>query len=512
MMPLEVERATITRRIAVNEILSGRRATPGAHHAPAPLIDAYRRRHRNAPADEIAWLQRTYHVAAHLHGDQMRKTGAPYITHPLAVATMLADLGADIETVTAALLHDTVEDTPYTLDECRADFGPAVALLVDGVTKLDGQHLGKEAAGAETIRKLVLTAHSDLRVLLIKLVDRLHNLRTLGVRKPASQRRIAAQTRELLVPMCKRLGLYRLLRETEDLCFRYLEPEQFAATQAAVEKAAPARDTYFDQLRAEFQQILSLQKIRATVYARPRHLYSVWDDHRDHLGQLTPGRIARVVIVVDRTDRDCWVTLGALHQQYPPISGRVRDYLATPKWNLYRSLHTTVHTPSGELVDVLIRTREMDEVAEDGIAATLRHGTAAVHRDVEWLQRLLSWQGEVPTEDYLDELRAELRAGSSIVVVAPDATLVTLPAGATGVDYAYARGEDVGARLIGIRVNGKLATITAPLANGDHVEALTTSGHGGPDPAWLLTARTAAARRAIRADLDTTQQKLTESE
>jgi GTP pyrophosphokinase len=486
------------------ELLLGRR--PAAERVPAvaPLLEAFRRQRPDADA-EASLLRRSYQVAEFLHGDQLRRSGAPYISHPLAVATILAELGMDVSTLVAALLHDAVEDTDYTLGECRVDFGAEVARLVDGVTKLDGERLGKDVAERETFRKMVLAAGADLRVLLIKLVDRLHNLRTLGAQPRHKQVRIARQSMDLLVPFCDRLGLYRLKRELEDLAFRYLNPQAHAEIHAAVAIDQRRRDAYFAVVTKHVRTTLREYGIRATVRARPRHLYSIYEDNGDQPVALSPGRVCRLVIVVEGGEQDCYVALGAVHAAYPPLAGRTRDYIAAPKYNLYQSLHTSVAGPQSERIDVLVRTAAMQDVAEDGIAATIREdtnaGTTARHRrDLDWLQGLLAWQGEQPSEQYLDELRTEL-LGGSIVVVAPNGELVTLPTGATGVDYAFARGGHVGDRLISLRINGMLAPVTAPLHNGDLVEALTTEG-ATPDPEWLGAARTARARRGLRAIFD----------
>lgn len=524
----------VDRRIAVSLLLTGREPQMVSGVAPhrtaawarrwrrrhprrvepaaaAPLVDAFRRQHPGA-RDELEWLQNSYRVAAYLHGGQMRKSGAPYITHPLAVATILAEIGMDATTLVAALLHDTVEDTDYTLGECRADFGSEVALLVDGVTKLDGERLGKEVAERKTFAKMVLAAGADLRVLLIKLVDRLHNLRTLGAQPPHKQARIARQSMDLLVPFCDRLGLYRLKCEMEDLAFRYLHPAQYEAAMSAVLAGEAQRACYFADVTARMAAAVRGQGLRATAIARPRHLYSLYQANPDGVGELTAGRVCRVVVVVEGTERDCWIALGAVHQEFAPIPHRLRDYLAAPKFNLYRSLHTSVIGPDGEQIDVLIRTPAMQEVAEDGIAATIREisrtaghaaaGEPAQHRgDLEWLQQLLSWQGHTPSGEYLDDLRAALRGGSIVVVAAPTGEFITLPHGATGVDYAFARGDHVGT-LVSLRVNGRFAAATAPLRNGDLVEAITTSEYDDVPPEWLTAARTPHARRQLRAILE----------
>src|SRR5262249_51168570 len=367
------------RRIAVSQLLASRepqvlggrsagrrafggwlRGRPAASEpdAAAPLLSAFRRQYPDART-EAEWLRNSYRVAAYLHGNQMRKSGAPYITHPLAVATILAEMGMDATTLVAALLHDTVEDTDYTLAECRADFGPEVALLVDGVTKLDGKRLGREVAESRTFAKMVLAAGADLRVLLIKLVDRLHNLRSLGAQSPPAQARIARQSMELLAPFADRLGLYRLKREMEDLAFRYLDPNRYQDLLSAAVSARPHWVGYFDGVTARTEAALREEGLRATVTPPPPHPYSLFQRATRDGRSLSPGRLCRLLIVVDGGDQDCWIALGVTHQLFSPIPGRLRDFVSTPKYNLYRSLHTSVLGPGGEELNVLIRTRAM---------------------------------------------------------------------------------------------------------------------------------------------------------
>jgi GTP diphosphokinase / guanosine-3',5'-bis(diphosphate) 3'-diphosphatase len=528
-----VPELTAERRIAVSQLLAGDRSRiaadgsvrpwtfgmflrlhllAGEPDAAAPLLSAFRRQYPRARSD-AQWLRTAYRVASYLHGDQRRKSGAPYITHPLAVATILAEMGMDAATLVAALLHDTVEDTDYTLAECRADFGPDVALLVDGVTKLGGERLDRETVERQTFAKMVLAAGTDLRVLLIKLVDRLHNMRTLGAKSPASRARIARQSMDLLVPFADRLGLYRLKREMEDLAFRHLHPDEYQAMAALAVASRAHWEGYLAEVTARIAAAGRGEGLRVTVTARPRHLYSLFQDNPDGR-ELSPGRSCRLVVVVDGGDQDCWITLGAVHQLFPPVPGRFSDFISTPKYNLYRSLHTRVQGPSGEELDMLIRTPAMDQIAEDGIAATIRDAnkatgqagaTAQAQRrgDLEWLRRLLTWHPRTASEDYLDDLRTELR-GSIIVIAAATGQFLTLPEGATGIDFAYARDHDIGNRLIGVQINGTLAPATARLTTGDIVEEITA-----PDPPigrvtteWLRAARTPQARHRLRALLD----------
>lgn len=505
------------RRIVVSALLSGRDPDTGrlvAQPAPAavrPLTSVFTRQYPDAVA-ELEWISRTYRVAEYLHGDQKRKTGAPYITHPLAVATILAELGMDTDTIVAALLHDTVEDTEFSLEECTTFFGDVVTQIVEGVTKLDGNRLGgKQIATAETYRKMVLAAAADLRVLLIKLVDRLHNLRTLDGQPPHKRQRIAQQSMDLLIPFADRLGLHRLKSEMEDLCFQHLWPEEFNATARRARAGETERARFFADVTGRLADVLRDQCLRVEVTARNRHLFSVYSGGAS---ELTAGRVCRIVVVLDDEDADqrtCWMALGAVHEVYTPIPGRMKDYLSAPKYNLYQALHTSVVGPGGEPVDVLIRTRQMEAIAESGIAATIREasrrdgharggGRARGRADLDWLQQLLSWQGHISSEQYLDELREGLRAGG-IVVITSGGQFVALQDGATGVDFAFTV-DGVGGRLIGLTINGRPAMVTSPLRHGDVVEAITSRHPSAPPMEWLAAARTPQARSRIRALLE----------
>ncbi|MFI0350526.1 RelA/SpoT family protein [Actinomadura sp. 9N407] len=475
----------------------------GVMPAVAPLVAAH---HAAYPAADEGELLRGYEVAERLHRGQLRKSGAPYITHPLAVALILAGMGMDTTTLVAALLHDTVEDTPYTLGEVRADFGEQVAVLVDGVTKLDGERWG-ERAEAETLRKIVLAAAADLRVLVIKLADRLHNLRTLGFRPAHKRAGYAKASQELLIPFAERLGIHMLKREMDDLAFAARDPEGHAATARAVTAALRGAGPAFGAALGLLRASLAAHRVPARVSIRPRHLYAVHQEREGQLAGLRPCDAARLLLLVDGDDQDCYIALGAVHAALHPIAGRVKDFIALPKFNMYRSLHTRVISPDGDLLDVIIRSQAMHPVAEYGIVAHIREagtgaaaaGAVAGRRDLVWLSRLLAWESDAPSAAFLDSLRADLAAGD-LAVFTPSGEVVALPAGATALDLAYALGSETGDLCIGALVNGRLAALSAELRSGNVVEILTEPG-GAPSEDWLDFAVTARARVHIQRSL-----------
>lgn len=370
------------------------------------------RTHRNIHSGtDPSVLRRAYTIAETMHRGQFRKSGEPYITHPLAVAQICASLGMDTTTLVAALLHDTVEDTRYTLQALADDFGPKVAHLVDGVTKFDKAFYG-QAAEAETIRKMIIAAGKDVRVLIIKLADRLHNMRTLGVRSAASRERIARKTQEVLVPLCERLGIQKLKRELDDIVLLHLKPEEYNRIARHVHDR-PVWDAYLAEVVARAKTALRRNRVDAEVTSRPRHFYSIWKDTLagDH---TIPSDLPRVVVVVDGPATDCYAALGAIHGTWPPVPGRFKDYIASPKNNLYRSLHTSVRGLKDRTVEVLIRTEEMHRSAEYGIAASYRFprtgaGTAVRDEQLDWLRRVLDWEQETADPaQFLESLRSDL--------------------------------------------------------------------------------------------------------
>ncbi|MGW7579323.1 RelA/SpoT family protein [Streptomyces sp. NPDC054765] len=485
-----------------------------------PLLRAVRGNDPKIETATLRQIERAYQVAERWHRGQKRKSGDPYITHPLAVTTILAELGMDPATLMAGLLHDTVEDTEYGLDTLRGDFGDQVALLVDGVTKLDRVKFG-EAAQAETVRKMVVAMAKDPRVLVIKLADRLHNMRTMRYLKREKQEKKARETLEIYAPLAHRLGMNTIKWELEDLAFAILYPKMYDEIVRLVAERAPKRDEYLAIVTDEVQADLRSARIKATVTGRPKHYYSVYQK------MIVRGRdfaeiydLVGIRVLVD-TVRDCYAALGTIHARWNPVPGRFKDYIAMPKFNMYQSLHTTVIGPSGKPVELQIRTFDMHRRAEYGIAAHWKYkqeavaGTSKVRTDVPkgvgkgagqdtvndmaWLRQLLDWQKE--TEDpgeFLESLRFDL-SRNEVFVFTPKGDVIALPAGATPVDFAYAVHTEVGHRTIGARVNGRLVPLESTLDNGDLVEVFTSKATGaGPSRDWLGFVKSPRARNKIR--------------
>ncbi len=469
-----------------------------------PLIALHRATH---PKADIRLLQRAYDAANRWHDGQYRKSGDPYITHPLAVANLLAELGMDTTTLVAALLHDTIEDTEYTLDQMRGDFGGEVALLVDGVTKLDRVKLG-DAAKAETIRKMVVAMAKDPRVLVIKLADRLHNMRTLTFLPRAKQEQKARETLEILAPLAHRLGMNTIKWELEDLAFGTLFPKKFEEINRLINEHAPQRDALLRQVTQKVDRDLHNSKIKAQVTGRPKHLYSIYQKMISRSREFAEiYDLVGVRILVD-TVRDCYAALGVIHAHWQPVPGRFKDYIAMPKFNMYQSLHTTVIGPNGKPVEMQIRTTAMHRTAEYGIAAHWRYketkgativGPPAHIDEMTWLRQLLDWQREAsdPSE-FLDALRFDL-SSQEVYVFTPKGDVVALPTGSTPVDFAYAVHTEVGHKCIGARVNGKLVPLESTLSNGDVIEIFTSKSEtAGPTQDWLGFVKSPRARTKIR--------------
>jgi guanosine-3',5'-bis(diphosphate) 3'-pyrophosphohydrolase len=470
-----------------------------------PLLASLHAIHPDAPTDEIA---RAYGVAAHAHRHQKRKSGEPYITHPLAVAIILADLGMTIPTLVAALLHDTVEDTDYSLALLRKDFGDEVAALVDGVTKLDRVTFGK-AAEAETVRKMVVAMARDIRVLVIKLADRLHNARTWKYVSTETAERKARETLEIYAPLAHRLGMNAIKWELEDLAFGALYPKMYDEISQLVADRAPSRESFLATVIESVKADLVESKIEATVTGRPKHYYSVYQK------MIVRGRdfadiydLVGIRILVEDV-RDCYAALGVIHTRWNPIPGRFKDYIAMPKFNLYQSLHTTVIGPDGKAVEIQIRTYDMHRRAEYGIAAHWKYkqdGGANVaivdedKHDMAWLRQLHEWQRE--TEDpgeFLESLRFDL-SSAEVFVFTPKGEVVALPQGATPIDFAYSVHTEVGHRCVGARVNSRLVPLESKLQNGDVIEIFTNkSESAGPSRDWLNFVQSARARSKIKA-------------
>ena len=463
-----------------------------------PLFNVVRSNH---PKADLALIERAYRTAEHYHRGQMRKSGDPYITHPLAVTSILAELGMTEPTLCAALLHDTVEDTSYTMEQLTADFGAEVAALVDGVTKLDKVQYG-DSAKAETLRKMVIAMSRDIRVLVIKLADRLHNMRTLGFLRPDKQNRIARETLEIFAPLAHRLGMNTVKWELEDLSFSTMQPKVYDEIVHLVAEQAPKRDQQLREVITQIQADLKEAGIKATVYGRPKHYYSIYQK------MVVRGRefsdiydLVGIRILVN-TPPECYQVLGVMHERWNPLPGRFKDYIALPKFNMYQSLHTTVLGPGSKPVELQIRTEEMHRRAEFGVAAHWKYkqgGRAVEETDLSWVHSLNQWSHEAddPTE-FLDSLRFEINS-AEVYVFTPKGDVMALPAGATPVDFAYAVHTEVGNRCIGARVNQRLVSLDSKLENGDVVEVLTSkAASAGPSRDWLSFVQSPRAKNKIR--------------
>ncbi len=491
-------------RARLGRLASGATRGSGAPSEIEPVLKVLRTSH---PKADLRPVQRAFELADEAHRGQVRRSGEPYISHPIAVAEILAELGMDVPTVVAALLHDTVEDTPLTVDAVRGEFGELVGVVVDGVTKLDKVKYG-EVAEAESIRKMVVAMARDPRVLVVKLADRLHNMRTLGFLPKEKQERKARETLEIYAPLAHRLGMNTLKWELEDLAFATLYPKRYDEIVRMVTDRAPSRDTYLDDVVEQVQANLRDAKIRAEVTGRPKHYYSIYQK------MIVRGRdftdiydLVGIRVLVDSV-RDCYAALGTIHATWNPVPGRFKDYIAMPKFNMYQSLHTTVIGPEGKPVELQIRTFAMHKIAEYGIAAHWKYkesaktgelATGTGTDDMAWLRQILDWQRETADPgEFLDSLRFDLYAGE-VFVFTPKGDVIALPRGATPVDLAYAVHTEVGHRCIGGRVNGRLVPLESPLENGDVVEIFTSKApNAGPSRDWLSFVKTPRARNKIR--------------
>jgi guanosine-3',5'-bis(diphosphate) 3'-pyrophosphohydrolase len=476
----------------------------GTHRTSHPELEPlFRTVRSNHPKTDLKLLERAYEVAELKHRGQLRRSGAPYITHPLAVAQILAELGMTAPTLCAALLHDTIEDTDYHLAELRDDFGDEIALLVDGVTKLDRVKYG-QAAQAESTRKMVVAMARDIRVLVIKLCDRLHNMRTLKYQPADKQQSKARETLEIYAPLAHRLGMNAIKWELEDRSFETLYPKMYGEIVSLVERRAPSREQYLDTVIDQVNESLHDAKIDGEVTGRPKHYYSVYQK------MIVRGRdfadiydLVGIRLLVGSV-RDCYAALGVIHARWNPVPGRFKDYIAMPKFNLYQSLHTTVIGPEGKPVELQIRTHAMHRRAEYGVAAHWKYKEGSSGSgsgdDMTWLRQLLDWQQETADPgEFLESLRFEISA-AEVFVFTPKGGVIALTAGATPVDFAYAVHTEVGHRTVGARVNGRLVPLDSVLENGDVVEVLTSKAEGaGPSRDWVNFVKSARARNKIRA-------------
>ncbi|MGP9488635.1 RelA/SpoT family protein [Glutamicibacter sp. 287] len=482
---------------------AGRGSTPSTSPTLEPLLRTVKSKH---PKADLDLLIHAYEVAEKHHEGQKRKSGDPYITHPVAVATILAEMGMTGSILAAALLHDTVEDTDYSLESVTKEFSEEIAMLVDGVTKLDKVTYG-DAAPAETVRKMVVAMSRDIRVLLIKLADRLHNARTWRYVSPESSSRKAKETLEIFAPLAHRLGMNAVKWELEDLSFAALHPKVYQEIVRMVGDRTPEREKYLASLRERLNSKLGELNVHAAVTGRPKHYYSIYqkmivrgkdfDDIHDLMG---------VRITVDSV-KDCYGALGVVHAEWNPLPGRFKDYIALPKLNLYQSLHTTVMGPEGKPVEIQIRTHEMHLHAENGVAAHFqyKHGERgdsmlSAEKNMEWLRSLMEWQEDTTdSEEFLDGLRYTINS-AEVYVFTPKGDIMSLPVGATPIDFAYSIHTDVGHRTIGSRVNGKLVPLHTELKQGDVVEVFTSKAEdAGPSQDWQNFVKSPRAKAKIRA-------------
>ena len=478
------------------------RVLPWRRHSQPPamevqeIIEQFRRFHPRRSTDTIT---ESYGLAAGAHKGQLRRSGEPYITHPLAVAGIVARYGMDDVTISAALLHDAVEDTVLTLDEIDERFGAEVTAIVDGVTKLERIHFdSKEAQQAATMRKMLVAMAKDLRVLVIKLADRLHNMRTIAALPAWKQERTAQETLDIYAPLAHRLGMQEIKQQLEDLCFASLYPKRYAEIDHMVADRAPERDAYVEKVVTEVRSRLADLNISAEVTGRPKHLWSIYEK------MVVRGKafedifdLVGIRLIVD-SSKDCYAALGSIHALWTPVPGRFKDYIAMPKFNLYQSLHTTVIGPEGKPLEVQIRPSEMHNRAEWGVAAHFSYKEGH-SEDVAWLSRIVDWQQEMTDPgEFMANLKIDLDQ-DEVFVFTPKGDVVTLPVGATPVDFAYSIHTEVGHRCIGARVAGRLVPLDTKLTSGDTVEIFTSKVAGaGPSRDWLGFAATRTAQSRIK--------------
>ena len=469
------------------------------HPAAGPITSLLAEHSAHHPDAEVDLIERAYSWAAGAHRAQRRKSGEPFVEHPLSVARVVARLGLDDVSVAAALLHDVIEDTDRTLADVEADFGPEVAKIVDGVTKLDRvEFTTRERHQAASLRKMLVAMAKDLRVLIIKLADRLHNMCTLAALSPAKQQQVARETLDVYAPLAHRLGMQELKGRLEDLAFAALHPKWYAQIDHLVATEDPERDLYLAQLLVTVEGRLLELGIGAEVTGRPKHLWSIYEKMVLKNREFSDIYDLVGIRVITESVRDCYATLGAIHAIWKPLQGRFKDYIAMPKFNLYQSLHTAVVGPQGKVVEVQIRTREMHARAEHGVAAHWDYKEDS-GGDLAWLSRIIDWSEESDDpEQFLGNLKVEFEA-DEVFVFTPQGDVVTLPVGATPVDFAYAIHTEVGHGCIGARVNGRLVALTTRLSTGDTVEVMTSKdADAGPSQDWLQFVATSRARSRIR--------------
>jgi GTP pyrophosphokinase len=477
------------------------------------LIDRVRRYH---PSDDISLIEKAFHVAADAHKDQVRKSGEPYIIHPLCVAIILADLEMDKETIVAGLLHDVVEDTILTDEEIEKEFGPDVALLVDGVTKLQNLQMsdstGDKSADklelqAENLRKMFLAMAKDIRVIIIKLADRLHNMRTLKHMPPEKQQRIARETLDIYSPIAQRLGISKIKVELDDLSLKYLEPEVYYDLVDKIAVRKSVREKYIQSIVDEVSAHIKSAGIEAQIDGRVKHFFSIYKKMKNQGKTIDQIYDLFAVRIIVNSIRDCYACLGVIHEMYKPIPGRFKDYIAMPKANMYQSLHTTLIGSNGQPFEIQIRTFEMHKAAEYGIAAHWKYKEASDGKKVElqeeeklvWLRQILEWQRDMSdNREFMKLLKSDLDLFSdSVYCFTPTGDVKCLPAGSNTVDFAYSIHSAVGNKMIGARVNGKLVNIDYQINNGDRIEIITSQNSKGPSRDWLNIVKSTQAKNKI---------------
>lgn len=466
------------------------------------------------PSDDISLIEKAYKVASEAHKDQLRKSGEPYIIHPLYVAIILADLEMDKETIAAGLLHDVVEDTIMTEEEIRQQFGSDVALLVDGVTKLqklqfmgNGDQPDRLEMQAENLRKMFLAMAKDIRVILIKLADRLHNMRTLKYQKPESQQRIARETLDIYAPIAQRLGISKIKVELDDLSLKYLEPEAYYDLVDKIAVRKSVREKYIQSIVDEVSEHIKNAGIKAQIDGRVKHFFSIYKKMKNQNKTIDQIYDLFAVRIIVDTVKDCYAALGVIHEMYKPIPGRFKDYIAMPKENMYQSLHTTLIGTSGQPFEIQIRTFEMHKAAEYGIAAHWKYkeasdgkkADASEEEKLTWLRQILEWQRDMSdNREFMNLLKSDLDLFSdSVYCFTPTGEVKNLPAGSTPIDFAYSIHSAVGNKMIGARVNGKLVTIDYEIKNGDQIEILTSQNSKGPSRDWLNVVKSTQAKNKI---------------
>ena len=471
------------------------------------LIDKIKTYH---PSDDFSMVEKAYKLAVEAHKEQKRKSGEPYIIHPLKVAYILAELELDMETITAGILHDIIEDTPYTYEDITHLFGEEIAALVDGVTKLGKlSYTTKEEAQAENYRKMFLAMAKDIRVILIKLADRLHNMRTLNYMTPEKQREKAQETLDIYAPLAHRLGISKIRSEMEDLCFKYLNPDAYFDLAAKIQKKKEERDQFVQSMVQELQTKMNEAGIKGKVYGRTKHFFSIYKkmvNQNKTLDQIYD--LFAIRALVDSV-KDCYAVLGIVHTAYTPMPGRFKDYIAMPKPNMYQSLHTTLVAPDGTLFEVQIKTKEMHEVATYGILAHWKYGmpgkdiktvSNSQKEKAEWLSQILEWQQEIrDTDEFIDLVKQDFNLFSeTIYCFSPKGDAKSLPKGSTAIDFAYAIHSDIGDHATKCIINGKVSPMETVLNNGDQVEIVTDEKREGPVAEWIHFVKTGTAKNKLR--------------